>query len=520
MPALRSLVPIRAGERRPVALVGLVAVLYAAAVAVGDVIAQSIFIERAGADALPRIFLLKAAIDAVAAALYLPATRGRNPAAVLRVALLLYAAVVVAGRALVVARAGSGAAYALYVAHECAWTVLTIHWGVYLLDVFDASQARRLFPILFGATRLGGALAGGLIAASAVALGADHLLLAAALLAGLAAAASYWTTSSAAPPPTALPGASPGEVAMDDEAARAAGGADAARGLRGWRTAMASPLVRAIALSTASMVLVRYALRLVASGELEDAFGGDQDLIAAFLGRFDLVANVASAVLGVLVLPRLLARFGAGAINLAYAVATAVAQGAALIAPSLGSAALARFVEVPLKDAVKTPLSALFYGAERPAQRGPARALVFGAVIPAASVVTGLLLEAAGRSGAPLAVAGGIGLAAALLFIAASARQNRAWRAGLASLVDWKLARAERRGQVPDPAALAAVRATMAGARAAAPPDRAARLDAVELALAAPDPRLRAAGEELLGETIARGEAQRIVRAVIGSRGG
>src|SRR5688572_4525280 len=158
---MRALVPIRAGEGRSVALVGLVATLYAAAVGVGDVVAQSIFIERAGADALPRIFLLKAAIDAAAAALYLPVTRGRKPAAVLRLALLLYAGVVIAGRALVVAQGGSSAAYALYVAHECAWTVLTIHWGVYLLDVFDASQARRLFPILFGATRLGGALAGG-----------------------------------------------------------------------------------------------------------------------------------------------------------------------------------------------------------------------------------------------------------------------------------------------------------------------------------------------------------------------
>jgi hypothetical protein len=510
-----DLLPIRAGEGRSVALVGLVATLYAAAVAVGDVVAQSIFIERAGADALPRIFLLKAGIDAVAAALYLPATRGRKPAAVLRLALVLYAAVVVGGRALVATRDGGAAATALYVAHECAWTVLTIHWGVYLLDVFDASQARRLFPILFGATRLGGALAGGILAASAVAIGADQMLHAAALLALLAAGASFLTATSTAAPATPLLGAAASEAAVDAEAAHAT-----ARGLRGWRAALSSPLVRAIALSTASMVLVRYALRLVASGQLEVSFGGDENRIAAFLGRFDLVANIASAALGVLVLPRLLARAGAGAINLAYAVATAIAQAAAVIAPSLGSAALARFVEIPLKDAVKTPLSALFYGAERPAQRGPARALVFGAVIPAASIVSGVLLEMAGHSGAPLAVAGAIGLGAALLFTAASARQNHAWRAGLSSLVDWKLERAAARGQQPDPELLATAQGAMSAARDAAPPGRAERLDAIAHALAARDPRLRAVGEELLAETIARGEAQRIVRAVIGSRRG
>ncbi|HUS67392.1 MAG TPA: hypothetical protein VMZ28_22800, partial [Kofleriaceae bacterium] len=332
---MRALIPLRAGEGRPVAVVGAVAMLYAAAVAVGDVVAQSIFIERAGADSLPRIFLLKAGIDALAAALYLPATRGRSPASVLRFALLVYAVVVVGARALVAHDTGGAAAYALYIAHECAWTVLTIHWGVYLLDVFDAGQARRLFPVLFGATRLGGALAGGIVAGAALAIGADHLLHAAALLAVLAAAVSLLAAPSAEPAPGAsLLGVAATEAAVDEEAARAA-----PRGLRGWRAALDSPLVRAIALSTAAMVLVRYALRLVAAGEMEEAFAGDQDLIATFLGRFDLVANIVSAVLGVLVLPRLLARVGAGAINVAYAVATIIAQGLTLVAPSLAAAA-------------------------------------------------------------------------------------------------------------------------------------------------------------------------------------
>ena len=55
---LRGLVPVRTGEGRAVLAVGLIAILYAAAVGIGDVVSQSIFVGRAGAEALPRIFLL------------------------------------------------------------------------------------------------------------------------------------------------------------------------------------------------------------------------------------------------------------------------------------------------------------------------------------------------------------------------------------------------------------------------------------------------------------------------------
>ena len=502
---LRGLVPVRTGEGRAVLAVGLIAILYAAAVGIGDVVSQSIFVGRAGAEALPRIFLLKAAIDVGAALLYLPMTRGRRPPAVLRLTLVVYIATVLAGRALVSAAAGAAPAYILYVGHECAWTILTIHWGVYLLDVFDASQARRLFPVLFGATRLGGALAGLVVGAWAAEVGAAPLLYASCGLAALALVGSFAPSTAPHRPAAPALGESPAESELDDEAAVD----DAAPGLlrrwvRGWREAARSPLVRAIALSTALMVAVRYALRLVSSGGIEAAFAGDEDRIAGFLGTFDALSNMAGAVLGVLVLPRLLTWFGVGAINLAYALASALAPAAALIDPSLASAAAARFVEMALKDAIKTPLSALFYGAEPPAGRAPARALVFGAVIPLATLAAAGALELARRTSDPLATAAAIGLGAALLFAAASWQQNRAWRGRLRALLDLKLAREEARGRQPDRHRLA-----RAGNHLTT-----AELAPIARGLASTDRRLRAVAEEVLAETIERRAAHRIARAL------
>jgi len=502
---MRRLVPVRAGEGRAVLGVGLIAVLYAAAVGVGDVVSQSIFVGRAGAEALPRIFLLKAAIDVGAALLYLPMTRGRRPPAVLRLTLLVYIATVLAGRALVAAAAGAGPAYALYVGHECAWTILTIHWGVYLLDVFDASQARRLFPILFGATRLGGALAGLLVGAFATELGAATLLYGACALAGLGFLVSFAPSASPHRPAAPALGESPAEAELDDEAAvRDAQPGLLRRWVRGWREAARSPLVRAIAASTALMVATRYALRLISSTGIEDAFQGDEDLIAGFLGDFDALSNVVGAVIGVLVLPRLLGVVGVGAVNLAYAVATAAAPAAALAFPSLASAAGARFVEMALKDAIKTPLSALFYGAEPPAERAPARALVFGAVIPLATLAAAAGLELARHSPDPMATAAGFGLGAALLFVLASWQQNRAWRTRLRELLDWSLAREKTRGGQPDPDRLATAERELDGEP----------LAPIARALASKDRRLRAVAEEVLAETIDRRAAHRIARAL------
>lgn len=502
---LRGLVPVRTGEGRAVVGVGLIAILYAAAVGIGDIVSQSIFVARAGSEALTRIFLLKAAIDVGAAFLYVPMTRGRRPPAVLRLTLAVYLVTVLAGRALVAAMDGAAPAYLLYVGHECAWTILTIHWGVYLLDVFDAGQARRLFPVLFGATRLGGALAGLVVGAWAARVGATPLLFASGGLAALAILLSF--TPAATPHNPAAPalGESPAESELDDEAAlRDAEPGLFGRWVRGWRHASRSPLVRAIAASTALMVAVRYSLRLVSSGGVEQAFAGDEDRIAGFLGNFDALSNVAGAILGVLVLPRLLATLGVGAVNLAYALASAAASAAALVAPSLASAAAARFVDMPLKDAIKTPLSALFYGAEPPGDRAPARAFVFGAVIPIATIVAAGALELARQSPSPLAGAAAIGLGAALLFSLASWQQNRAWRRRLRTLLDFKLAREEARGGGPDLHRLARAESYLT----------AAELAPIARGLASTDRRLRAVAEEVLAETIDRRAAHRIARAL------
>ncbi|MBT8493037.1 MAG: hypothetical protein KJO07_08260, partial [Deltaproteobacteria bacterium] len=175
MRPLWAVLHLRPGEARRVFRIALIGAAYAAATSLGDDISHAVFVARAGAESLPTTFLFKAVLDIVAAAVYLPLTRGRSAARVWQVALLIYVLSVVAG-GLWSASGTVAGGYGLFVLHESAWTILTIHWAVLILELFDANQARRLFPLLFAATRLGGIGAGAALQGLAGPTPAAHLL--------------------------------------------------------------------------------------------------------------------------------------------------------------------------------------------------------------------------------------------------------------------------------------------------------------------------------------------------------
>jgi hypothetical protein len=186
--------------------------------------------------------------------------------------------------------------------------------------------------------------------------------------------------------------------------------------------------VRAIAISTAIMVLTRYGLRIVAIDSIGQAFNDDEQLIAAFLGRYRYWANLAGAILGLLVVPRIITWAGVGAANILYATATFVGYALLAVAPSLTTAVTARFIDLQFKDALRTPLSALFYGAEPRNQRAQARALMFGAVIPIATLTTAAVFRKTSDWGPDLRWVLLAGSCLAACFVAASWFLNRRWR--------------------------------------------------------------------------------------------
>ncbi|MCP4449638.1 MAG: hypothetical protein GY811_30555 [Myxococcales bacterium] len=395
-----------------VAWLCVLSLCYYAAVTIGDTVAQSVFVSRMGVAALPNIFLLKAGIDVLSGLFYLPLTKGRSPRRVWRVLLTFYALVVAAGWWASASDGSDVGAYILYAGHEVAWTLAVIHWGIFLLDVFTPSDSRKLFPVLFGVGRLGALLGGLIVGSLALPVGASNLLgIAIAMAVVSIFASSRLGSQSALPEPRA--------------------GEDSGR-----REAFASPLIRFIALSTATMVILRYGLRMISLHEIRTAFDQNKDQVAAFLGFFSVVGNALAFVLGLYVVPRLLARLGVGVANLAYASSTVFAFLLTWLFPGLATASAARFVEMPLKHSLKTPLSVLFYGAENARVRIAARSLIFGVAIPIATVTTGLCFrELRGHLG----LISILGVGISLLYLGICAGQNRSYRLRLAHLLSQEL---------------------------------------------------------------------------------
>jgi AAA family ATP:ADP antiporter len=395
-------------ERRSAIGLAWLMLLVSAATKLGDGVVTALFLERVGAEWLPGLFALNAVLDVAGGALYLRLARGR-PHGSFFVALLACTAVLTLGLRVLLVAAHPAVFFAAYALHGVATMVGALHWGTFLLDFFEQSRAGRVFPVVYSGARVGG-IAGGLLLAVLAPVGAENLLVGVALLQGAAALLT-------------------GQLARGVPEVRAAhAGEGAFAELRhGLGLARASPLLRALAAGAIAMVLVRMTLRYLSGDALSSEMGEAE--LARFLGQYTAVANGVGFVFQVLLMPRLVARIGVAGANLAYAFLCVAALGGMAASHGVWTAAAARLVDAELKDALKTPLSALFYGALPAAERARGRAFVLGLAVPAGAIAGGLALQ--GLTHLPARTVAFVGLGLGLVFVAATAVQNRGYRAAL-----------------------------------------------------------------------------------------
>jgi hypothetical protein len=396
-------------ERRSAVGLAFLMLLVSAATKLGDGIVQALFLERVGARWLPFLFALNALLDVVGGAFYLRLARGR-PHGSFFVTLLAGTAVLTLGLRALLFAGHPVVFFTAYALHGVATMIGALHWGTFLLDFFEQSRAGRVFPIVYSGARVGG-IAGGILLAVLARFGAENLLVG---VAALQAAAAVVTSRLARGIP---------EVRASDT-----GEVGAFGGLReGLRLAGGSPLLRALAAGAIAMVLVRMTLRYLSGDALSSEM--DEAALARFLGKYTAVANAIGFLFQVVLMPRIIASIGVAGANIAYAVLCLVALGGLATYHGIWTAASARLVDAELKDALKTPLSALFYGALPPGDRARGRAFVLGLAVPAGAIAGGLGLQA--LTSLPAAQVAWIGLGLGLLFLVATTVQNRGYRSAL-----------------------------------------------------------------------------------------
>jgi len=384
-------------------------------------VAETLFVTRIGIRHLPTIFAIQAILRVAGSWAYVRRAEHLGARALLTWALSWMAAAVVLP-SLWSGATGTWWPYAIvYATIEAADTVIKVHWGVYLLELYRPGEARTLFPILYTAASAGRSAGGALVRQTA---GTALLTwLPAASLSVLLPMAGIFLLGLRRPGPTPK---KKGKRALDpsDEVGNhlddllckplpETGLEKTARRLQPVETGpeemafeLESPrssirrtvallkesrLVRAIALATILLVLTRFLVRYVSLALLRANL--DTTAMARILGTYSALAHVAGLAIQIMITPWLTKRWGITAANGIFAGLLWLATIALTIWGRVSLALTARFAESEAKTALKTPISPIFYYPIPSRLRPGARAVILGLVSPASAVLTALTLE-------------------------------------------------------------------------------------------------------------------------------
>ncbi len=369
---------IRPGEGRTVVLVAALFAALELGRGFGEIGVDTLVVKRFGAGSLPYLFIGLGTVSLVASLFYGGAL-GRLPRIRLFSGILGGAAIaLVIERVLIETGHPASIALAYLTVYAVGAIAVTIVWTM-AASVFDARQAKRLFPLCTGAA-IAGSFVGTLLSGpTARALGTPSLLVIEAVLltvVGLLVVAIARTTTVRVPP-------------------RRRGGSIAADLRMGFDSVARSPLMRLVAVAYVLLAIlgssVTYPFFQVASS----TFTTEADLATA-LGLLSASVTATSFVVSLLVANRVYARFGVAGAALLLPLVYLGGFGIWIVAFSMTTAALFRFTQQTTQRGLSNAAWSAFYNVV-PSERR-AQVLAFNDGVPGqiGTILSGLLLIAAG----------------------------------------------------------------------------------------------------------------------------
>ncbi len=344
----------------------------------GEIGADTLVVSRFGAGSLPYLFVGLGTIGLVTSLAY-GAALGRFERIRLLSGLLVGAAVILLAERILM---GTGHPATVPLAWLTVYTVgafgVTIAWTM-AGAVFDARQAKRLFPLCTGAAIAGsfvGTLASGSVAR---AFGTETLIvLEAVLLAlvGLLVVAVARTTTVRAP------------VRRRDRSVIADLGL-------GFEAVIRSPLMRLVAVAYVLLAILMFSVTYPFLLAASDTFHSEAELASA-LGLLSAAVTATSFVVSIVLANRAYARFGVAGAALLLPLVYLGGFTLWLVAFSISTAALFRFTQQVTQRGISNAAWSAFYNVVPRERR--AQVLAFNDGVPGqiGTILSGILLLAAG----------------------------------------------------------------------------------------------------------------------------
>lgn len=370
---------IRPGEGR---VLGLVAALFTALEAgrgLGEVGVDTLVVSRFGAETLPYLFIGLGAISLVAAIAY-GAALGQLPRTPLLAGILLVAAALLgAGRVSMASGATLVIPAVWLVTYATGAIAGTISWTV-AGSVFDARQAKRLFPLCTGAAIAGsfvGTLASGPLARAA---GTEILVVAEAILLAVVAVLIVSVSRT-------------GRVRLPPRRASQSVVADVRLGLD---EVLRSPLFRLVAVAYVLFSILYFSVTYPFLQAASASFESEADLATA-LGLLSAAVTATSFVASLAIANRVYARFGVAGAALVLPLVYVAGFGIWLLQFSFATAALVRFTQQVTQRGISNAAWSAFYNVIPSERRAQVLAFIDGVPGQLGMILSGVLLLGAGR---------------------------------------------------------------------------------------------------------------------------
>jgi hypothetical protein len=441
---------IRPGEGRLVAYLSLLFMIVGLGMALGRSSSDALLFKRVGVEVLPLMLFFTSLALALTSVVYAEFADRVAPSRMFRVIAVALSLILVVTW-LEMRKDGSRAAFAAYfVAYGVASEILLVHLNFYASGFLNATQSKRLSPLVSAASRCGGMIGG-----ASLGLLSSHLPIEHAALAWVAVLALTWGVL--------------GVFHRGESARRRSPSVHKHRrflgGVReGLQFARTSALLKITGVGLLVMIILISMQDYLVSTILTRHFHDEREL-AGFFGWFFAFSNLLVLLLQLAATNQLLRRFGLKMVSMIFPWSTAFTFGLLALSASFVPAVLARLNYMGMMPAFRNPAANLFYTALPAYMQGRARALNLVLVLPLGLGVAGLLLMWIPRSavGETLALAG---LALSLVYVALKSRKNRIYTRALADLIRQQVFvsnMAENLGGARlDPAVVAEIDAAMA----------------------------------------------------------
>ncbi len=381
---LARLLSVRPGEGRLAIQVALLFTILEAARGFGEIGADTLVIGRLGSATFPYLFIALGAASLIAALAY-GAALGRLPRVPLFVAILTGIASLIVAQRIWLATGAEAAVMTLWLTVYAAGAIaVTLYWTV-AGSAFDARQAKRLFPLLTGAA-IAGSFLGTLIAGPVSrAAGTEALVVIEAVLL-VAGATLLARLPQRAPAPRR---GAPSSVLADVRA--------------GFDFAATSPLMRLVAVAYVLLAILNFSVSYPLLTAASEAFATEAE-VATALGLLSTAITATSFTVSMVVANRVYARFGVASGAIVLPIVYLVGFGLWIVQFTFATAVVVRFTQQVTQRGISNASWSAFYNVVPSERRAQVLAFMDGVPGQLGTILSGMLLLAAGTILAPTQV--------------------------------------------------------------------------------------------------------------------